>query len=279
MLADDAGTGPHADHAERYYSFDYGPVHFVALDTELAFTAGTRRGAQRAWLEADLSSSTQPWKVAFFHKAPYSSGAEHGSSLDVRAAFAPLFERYGVQIVLSAHDHDYERLVPWREGTNAAGQAVVNFVSGGGGAPLYPVGRNAWTATSRSAHHYLKGYFSGCIAHFKAVDRTGAEIDRYSLDRCAQAADTAPPTVRFLQPTAGATVTGSVIVKADAGDDTRVEKVDLWVDGVLRGTDLTAPYSFTWNTSGQAAGAHALELRAYDIDGGRATKGITVTVP
>jgi hypothetical protein len=278
VLPDEAGTGTHADHAERYYSFDYGPVHFVVLDTEFAFQAGSRRAAQLAWLDADLATTTQPWKVAFFHKSPYSSGRAHGSNLDVRGAFRPLFEKHGVQIVMSAHEHNYERLVPWRESTNAAQQAVTYFVSGGGGAPTYSVSRNRWTATSRRAHHFLKGYISGCVAHFKAVDAAGAEIDRYSFDRCQQAADTAAPTVAFLQPTEGATVSGSVVVKADADDDTRVEKVDLWVDGVLRGIDRTAPYDLTWSTAGVSAGTHALELRAYDIDGRIAKRRITVTV-
>ena len=278
VLPDHAGTGPHADHGERYYSFDYGPVHFVALDTELAFTAGSRRAAQLAWLEDDLSATTQPWKVAFLHRAPYSSGTEHGSNLDVRQAFGPVFERHGVQFVLSGHDHDYERLVPWRTSTSLSNQAVVHFVSGGGGAPLYSVGRSQWTATSRSAHHFLKGYFSGCVAHFKAVDAAGAEFDRYSFDRCAQASDTSAPTVAFLQPAAGASVSGSVVVKADADDDTRVEKVDLWVDGVLRGIDRTAPYELTWNTAGVSTGTHTLELRAYDLDGRIAKRQMTVTV-
>jgi hypothetical protein len=279
VLPDEAGTGPHADHAERYYSFDYGPVHFVALDTEMAFLAGSRRDAQLAWLAADLASTTQPWKVAVFHKAPYSSGAGHGSNLDVRAAFGPLFERYGVQFVLSAHDHDYERLVPWRESTDLSRQAVVNFVSGGGGAPLYAVGRSQWTATSRSAHHYLKGYISGCVAHFKAVNTSGAEIDRYRFDRCAQADDTAAPSVSFANPTNGATVTGAVGIQANASDDTLVEKVDFWIDGVLRGIDLTSPYAFTWNTTSETAGAHTIELRVYDIDGRIATRRISVMVP
>ena len=110
-------------------------MHFVALDTERAFTAG--RGARRSsrGSTADLAATTQPWKVAFFHKPPYSSGGEHGSNLDVREAFGPLFERHGVQLVLSAHEHDYERLVPWRESTDLSRQAVIYFVSGGGGAP------------------------------------------------------------------------------------------------------------------------------------------------
>ena len=110
------------------------------------------------------------------------------------------------------------------------------------------------------------------------MDKTGAEIDRYSFDRCAQASDTAAPSVSFLNPTNGATVSGSVTVRADARDDTRVEKVDLWIDGALRSIDRTAPYAFAWNASAEKDGAHTIELRAYDIDGRIATKRISVTV-
>jgi hypothetical protein len=57
-----------------------------------------------------------------------------------------------------------------------------------------------------------------------------------------------------------------------------VEKVDLWVDGVLRGIDRTAPYDLTWSTAGVSAGTHTLELRAYDVAGRKATRKTTVTV-
>ena len=68
------------------------------------------------------------------------------------------------------------------------------------------------------------------------------------LDRCAQA------TMLRLrpyitQPTAGANVTGVNSVRAQATDDVRVEKVDLWVDGVLSAIDTQAPYEFSWDTT------------------------------
>ena len=88
------GASPaYPDHAERYYSFDYGRVHFVALDTEFAFQDATRRSEQISWLESDLAATAQPWKIAVFHRSPYSAGAEHGSDLVVRGAFGPIFEQ------------------------------------------------------------------------------------------------------------------------------------------------------------------------------------------
>jgi hypothetical protein len=81
----------------------------------------------------------------------------------------------------------------------------------------------------------------------------------------------------FVTPAANATVSGIVTVEGSATDDVKVEKVGLWIDGEQRGIDLTAPYRFTWDTGGETAGAHTLELRAYDVDGNRVNSTRTVT--
>jgi hypothetical protein len=272
-----AGDGAYADHAERYYSFDWGPVHFVSLDTEGAFPDPSRRAEQLRWLDADLSATSQLWKVAYFHRSPYSSGA-HGSDTAVRQAFGPLFEEHDVQIVLSAHDHGYERSVPWRVSTNTTRQAVTYVVSGGGGGPLYPFSQNAWTAKAFSRHNYVRVNIEGCDASMAAIGKDGAAFDSYTLDGCGQYRDAGPPTVSFVSPAAGATVSGTIAVSASAADDIRVEKVDLWIDGQLHAIDTTAPYAFTWNTSAAATGGHTLEVRAHDIDGRIAARSRTVTV-
>ena len=276
VLPDEAGAGAYADHAERYYSFDYGPVHFVALDTERAFQDAARRAEQLRWLEADLAATSQPWKVAYFHRSPFSSGDEHGPDPAVQQAFGSLFEKHGVQLALSGHDHGYERSVPWRTSTDVTRQAVTYIVTGGGGGPLYRMGRSAWTAASATVHNYVRVTIAGCTASLAAIGTNGAAFDSKTVDRCAQASDAGAPTVAFTQPAAGASVTGVVSVQASASDDIAVEKVDLWVDGALYAIDATAPYAFQWNTAAVAAGTHTLELRAYDIDGRRSTRTQTV---
>jgi acid phosphatase type 7 len=182
VLPADAGAGAYPNHAERYYSFDYGPVHFVALDTELAFQDPARRAEQLAWLETDLAASAAPWKVAFFHRSPFSAGGEHGSDLAVRSAFSPVFERYGVRLVISGHEHTYERTKPWRIGTT--GTPVIYIVTGGGGGPLYPSGTAAWTAVSGSFHHYLKGNATTCTLTVDAIGIDGTKRDSVTLTRC-----------------------------------------------------------------------------------------------
>jgi hypothetical protein len=119
-----------------------------------------------------------------FHRSPYSAGGEHGSDLTVRAAFSPVFERYGVQLVLSAHEHTYERTHPLRE--SATGTAVTYIVAGGGGAPLYASGTAEWTAFASSRHHYVKGLATDCTITLSAIGLDGRAFDGTTIDRCTQ---------------------------------------------------------------------------------------------
>jgi hypothetical protein len=279
VLPRDGATATFPNNAERFYSFDYGPVHFIALDTEAAFLSTARRQEQVAWLTEDLQASQgRPWRVVFFHRPPYSSGGEHGSDLTVRQTFGPLFEQYNVQLVLNGHEHDYERLVPWRESTNTARQAVTYIVTGGGGAGLYPAGRSQWTAFSRSAHHYMRATMTAADLTIEAVGTSGAVFDRFTLNRALQESDATAPQVAIDAPASGALLSGVETIDISADDDSRVEKVDLWIDGQLRAIDLAAPYSFSLDTTMLSNGSHTLQARAYDIAGKRATVSRSVTV-
>jgi hypothetical protein len=280
VLPENGASPAFPDHAERYYSFDYGPVHVVVLDTELAFQlpATDRRAAQLAWLEADLAATPQPWKVAVFHRSPYSAGGEHGSDLEVREAFGPIFEEHGVQLVLSAHEHDYERSVPWRAGAPAA-DGVTYVVIGGGGAPLHPAGTAAWTAHSAAAYHYVRGTAAECTLTLSAIGVDGAAFDSLHLQRCEPPADTEPPVVTISTPRTGSTVAGNTTVSLDASDNVGVVKVELIVDGSVVAEDTTAPFGFVWNSSGVANGSHTLEVRAFDAAGNNTTSAAaTVSV-
>ncbi|HEX2871166.1 MAG TPA: metallophosphoesterase, partial [Polyangiaceae bacterium] len=84
---------------ERWYSFDWGNVHFVGLDTEQT------GDAEAAWLDEDLKQNELPWTIVFAHRPPYSSG-EHGSDAAFRRYFVPVLEKYQVPLVLNGHDHD-----------------------------------------------------------------------------------------------------------------------------------------------------------------------------
>jgi acid phosphatase type 7 len=96
---------------ELYYSFDYGNVHFICLDSEKS--SKLPADPMRKWLEQDLQATRQDWIIAYFHHPPYTMGNHNSDSeqvhADVRKYFLPTLEKYGVDMVFSGHSHDYER--------------------------------------------------------------------------------------------------------------------------------------------------------------------------
>ena len=267
-----------ADHAERYYSFDYGPVHFVALDTEFTFLDPVRQAEQLRWLDTDLTSTTQPWTIVFLHRAPYSSGGEHGSSPDVRAAFGPLFERHGVDLVLAGHEHNYERTIPIRESSTTTDAFVPYVVTGGGGAPLYPSGTSSWTAFSAARYRYVKIAIDACTLTLATIGLDGEVFDSTSTAKCVPG--NVSPTVAMTTPAAGAhfTAPATITVSATATDsDGSIAKVDFYAGTALIGTATTAPYSITW--SGVPVGTYTLTAVATDNAAATTTSsGVTISV-
>jgi hypothetical protein len=147
---------------ERSYSFDWGPVHVLVLDC-------FGNGAEEAqFVEQDLSSSGQPWKIVISDEPPYSSGF-HGSAMEIRNTYAPIFARNGVAVVFSGDDHDYERSEPI--------DGVTYIVTGGGGRSVRPVGTSEWTAFSVTAFHFVYVSVEGDQMRIHAIDATGREFD------------------------------------------------------------------------------------------------------
>jgi hypothetical protein len=92
--------------------------------------------------------------------------------------------------------------------------------------------------------------------------------------------DTTPPTVSITSPTPGATVSGTITISANASDNVGVTKVDFLVDGVLLGSDTTAPWSASWNTTTVPNGSHTLTAKAFDAASNQTTSapvGLTVS--
>ncbi|HEX5475481.1 MAG TPA: Ig-like domain-containing protein [Vicinamibacterales bacterium] len=263
VLPTNGATAAFPDDAERFYSFDYGPVHVDVLDTETAFQDTSRRADQLAWLAADLAATTQPWKIAVFHRPPYSSGGEHGSDLDVRAAFDPIFEQYGVQLAISGHEHDYERTIPI-DVSNPAAPGVTYVVTGGGGAPLYPAASSAWTAYAESRYEYLRGTVDSCTLDLDAVNIDGAVFDHVSLSRCASGPDTENPVAVMTAPSEGSTIDPNSLVAVAASDNVAVSRVELWVDGAAAATRTAGPYDFPVAGLALSPGPHTLQAHAVD---------------
>lgn len=169
----------------RYYSFDWSNVHFISLDTNASLReAATGTGKMLEWLERDLEKNTRFFRVVYFHHPPYATGPnERDPTVDlVREHIVPILERYNVRLVLSGHEHSYQRTHPIREGEVAeSGRGTVYITSGGGGAYLYPVFESPRIAFSRSVHHYVRAEVQGARITLRAIAIDGQEIDRFTL--------------------------------------------------------------------------------------------------
>lgn len=96
---------------EAYYSFDYGRIHFICLDSHDLDRKPT--GLMARWLKLDLERTKAEWLVAFFHHPPYTKGTHDSDRekqlIEMRQHIMPILESGGVDLVLTGHSHIYER--------------------------------------------------------------------------------------------------------------------------------------------------------------------------
>jgi thermitase len=123
------------------------------------------------------------------------------------------------------------------------------------------------TADDRGASGWDTVYGYGRVNAARAVNPNGAS-----------APDTSAPTVSVTSPGAGSTVSGTVTVQAAASDNVGVTAVSFYVDGVLLGTDTSAPFSYSWNTGSSGNGGHTVTAQARDAAGNNASQSISVNV-
>jgi hypothetical protein len=140
-----------------YYSYDMGSWHFIALDATCDDVSGgcAIGSPQERWLRQDLSRHADTHcSIAYFHEPRFSSGM-HGGSSQTQPFWEALAE-YGVEMVLSGHDHDYERFAPMdaHGDRSSDGKGVVQFVVGTGGALLRPFYDKAANSVVRVAYTY-----------------------------------------------------------------------------------------------------------------------------
>jgi hypothetical protein len=129
------------DMPARWWARRFDDVLLIGLDSNLVDDLD-----QLAWLDRTLAGATERWKIVALHHPPYSAGYQ-GSNEAARRRFTPLFERYGVQLVLSGHDHDYQRSRPL---------GGVTYVVSGAGAGTRRTGEASFTAVSFAWRHFVE---------------------------------------------------------------------------------------------------------------------------
>ena len=150
---------------QRYYSYVRNNVRFLALDSTLM------DAKQIAWIEATLQDAREEWKICYFHHPLYSNAERHGASVELRLQLEPIFNRRGVDVVFSGHDHVYERLKPQK--------GIAYFVSGAAG----QLRRGNMSPSEQTAAYFDQDQsfmlveIAGAELSFQAISRTGKIVD------------------------------------------------------------------------------------------------------
>ncbi|MDF1755623.1 MAG: metallophosphoesterase family protein [Verrucomicrobiales bacterium] len=124
-----AEVGGVASGKESYYSFDYGDIHFIALNSY--DVDRTPQGAMAKWLVKNLKENDSQWLIAFWHHPPYTKGSHDSDTeielIEMREYIMPILETAGVDLVLSGHSHIYERsmLIDGAYATPTSNQGVI----------------------------------------------------------------------------------------------------------------------------------------------------------
>ena len=157
---------------QRYYTFKKGDVQFFALDSNYMDPT------QLDWIQQQLSGSSAKWKIAFFHHPLYSDGRFHGPDVDLRNQLMPIFEKYGVNVVMSGHDHVYERFKPE--------SGIYFFLVGNSGELRYHNLRHdsdIMAAGFDTDRTFMLVEIAGDKLYFQTITRTGQTVDSGVLQK------------------------------------------------------------------------------------------------
>ena len=167
------------DRAPRaYYSFDLGPAHFTVLDYYLSIEDDSD---QMAFLVDDLRAARDAgarWKIIYLHLPIFSRGAHWDWPHDLDVELPPICDEFGVDLVLSGHDHNFQRTDPvqefvlrdaWQDPVYVEPRGTVYVVTGGGGASVY---REDLRSPVR---HYLRTFRA--VLHVSVLDISEDRID------------------------------------------------------------------------------------------------------
>jgi predicted phosphodiesterase len=156
---------------KRYYTFKKGNAEFFVLDSNYMDSEET------AWLSNVLRESTAAWKICYFHHPLYTDGKFHGPDTDLRARLEPIFQANGVKVVLTGHEHLYERIKPHG--------GIYYFVLGNSG-ELRPHNLRPSADTAKgfdTDRDFMLMEIAGDQLYFQTISRTGETIDSGIIDR------------------------------------------------------------------------------------------------
>jgi acid phosphatase type 7 len=171
-----------------WYSFEAGAWHVVVLNTNCDVVACSTGSAQRRWLRQDLAASAARGRrctVALGHHPLFTSGRAHGPAVATRPLVATLYDA-GVELLISGHNHQYERFAPQHPTGRRDAQGVRQFVVGTGGNGHYPFGPPTPHSEVRHTGTYgvLRLDLHPDRYHWRFIPEAGGDFTDSGTGRC-----------------------------------------------------------------------------------------------
>ena len=295
-------AGGLASNTEKYYSFNYGNIHIISLDSH--DEDRSTNSPMLTWLENDLAANVQDWVVLIFHHPPYSKGSRDSDvfeeQIEMRENVVPICEQYGVDLILSGHSHSYERsrLIHGHYGYSSSYDPLLHNIDGGDGriggdgayqqngnedGTVYMVSGSSGQAKAVGDHPVM--YYSSSSLGSTVLEVNGGQMDIKFLNNSGVVEDyltlnqSGTPSVHWVTPLNGDLYTGlnAITFNVNAFDSNgSITGVEFFVDGVSVGSDATAPYTLSWTPP--SYDDYVLSATATDNDGNSNTSNITISV-
>jgi 3',5'-cyclic AMP phosphodiesterase CpdA len=174
------------ENGESYYSFDYGNAHIIALNSNEREAPFEIDSEQTEWLIKDLKEhASAEWKIVYFHHPLFRCHPRRGIEPQ-RWVWQEIFDELDVDLVVNGHDHYYMRSYAIGNYKGEPSRGIYHLISGGGGAPNYPIIPKVHAANRRSVHHITVLDFQGDRIVGRAIDDTGNIFDAFVYDKEAE---------------------------------------------------------------------------------------------
>jgi hypothetical protein len=170
---------------EVYYSFDYATAHIISLNSNSKDAPFELGEAQTEWLIKDLKANQdKQWTIVFFHHPLFRCHPTRGITPQ-RWVWQPIFEQYGVDLVVNGHDHYYQRTYSIGNYAEEPTRGVYHLISGGGGAGTYPIVPKIHAASRKQIHHVTVMDVQDDRIVGRAIDIDGNTFDAFVYDKQA----------------------------------------------------------------------------------------------
>jgi hypothetical protein len=256
------------DNVPHYYSVDAAGWHVISLDSTGQFNQDAPGTPQYEWLAQDLNANTAVCTLVYFHHPVYNVGPEGDTSRlnDIWSLLA----QHGVDIVLTGHDHNYQRWEPLDENGNPSPTGISQFVVGSGGHGIQQFIRTddrlvIGFDTPPNAFGALRLELNQDGAAYQFVNIQGVTLDSGSVACSGAPPDNTPPSTPTNLTATSNSPTHVDLTWTPATDNVGVARYDIYRDGALLTTTTNSAVSYVDSmvTSGTT---YQYQVRARDAD-------------